>query len=384
MDGHGEVTHPPDTEVIAGPGAYRRLSELVGRLGARRVLVVGSATGLSRTRVVDQLAGMELATFTGFHVNPDIRALAAGSRQRDLFAPDLIVGIGGGSAMDAAKAIRVLPPTPELSVHAVTGAGFQPQPDIPALLLVPTMAGSGAEVTQFAAVYVAGRKHSLDHPRVRATMALVDPELTATCPPRTMYVGAFDALAHALESLWAVRSSAYSRCLAAEALTGLVALLREPQRCLEHDGRAALSRLATMAGLAIDLTRTTVAHAFAYPLTACYGIPHGLACALNLAWVLPLAAEGFRSRCADPRGPEFVHRRLVEVATVLGAGAVADNGAAIAELVRGTGMADRLGEYGVAQEDLAELVHAGARHERAANSPVALPDDMVGVLARRL
>ncbi|GAB1516609.1 phosphonoacetaldehyde reductase [Actinophytocola sp. KF-1] len=379
------MTPLPDIEVVAGAGVFGRLAEFVDRFGARRVLVVASTGGLRRTAVAGRLAGAEVATFTGFRPNPDLADLREGARVRARFRPDLVVGIGGGSAMDAAKAVAVLPPGGRGPAPSdMTPADYERGRDGCGLVLVPTTAGSGAEVTRFASVYVDGRKQSLDHHRVRADVALVDPELTAGCSRATTISGAWDALAHALESLWSVRSSVHSRLLASEAAAGVVTLLSQPGVLVEPRGRAELSRLATMAGLAIDLTRTTLAHAFAYPLTARAGIRHGVACALNLVWVFAAAGECYRERCTDPRGPGFVAERLRQVAAIVGAGSRRDIGAALADLMRAGGLADRLGAHGVRAADLPHVVADGTSHERAGNSPVALADGALDALRARL
>lgn len=375
----------PDIEVVAGAGVADRLPEFVARSGARRVLVVASAAGLRRTAAADRLAGARVETFTGFRPNPDLSDLREGSLVRARFRPDLVIGVGGGSAMDAAKAVVVLPPGGDGPVpEEMTPADYERGRAGCGLVLVPTTAGSGAEVTRFASVYVDGRKQSLDHDRVRADLALVDPDLTATCSRATAISGAWDTLAHALESLWSVRSSVHSRCLAAAAAAGVVALLREPGLLRERCGRKEMSRLATMAGLAIDLTRTTLAHAFAYPLTARFGIRHGIACALNLVWVFTSAGERYRERCTDPRGADFVAERLRQVATIVGAASPRDIGAALADLMRASGLDDRLGAHGVRAVDLRHVIADGSGHERAGNSPVALADGALEALLARL
>ncbi len=100
-------------------------------------------------------------------------------------------------------------------------------------------------------------------------------------------------------------------------MPALIGALREP---LTPATRASLSAASTRAGLAIDRTRTSGGHAFAYPLTARFGVRHGLACALNLVWLLPFTASRLSLDCQDPRGVAFVGRRLAEIAAVLGPG----------------------------------------------------------------
>jgi len=141
---------------------------------------------------------------------------------------------------------------------------------------------------------------------------------------------------------------------------------------MAHD-QAALSAAATRAGLAIDRTRTTAGHAFAYPLTTRFAVPHGLACALNLVWLLPLTARTLPRDCQDPRGAAFVTRRLAEIAAVLGD----EPGPALAGLIEASGFSPWLSDYRVTEDDLPELVRAALRPGRSTNGPVRLTPDLV-------
>ena len=131
-----------------------------------------------------------------------------------------------------------------------------------------------------------------------------------TCPPRLTWTCAFDCLAHAVESLWSVRSTALSRDRAVAALHMLMPVLRDADDLPGPAEREALSRAATLAGQAIGVTRTTAAHAMSYPLTAHLGVPHGLACALNLTWLIPLVEAAPPEQVTDERGPAAVREAL--------------------------------------------------------------------------
>jgi alcohol dehydrogenase len=359
------------TEVISGRGTVEHLAGLVAAVEPRRVLVAGGHTGIGRAEVARRLDRWEVHYFTEFTPNPQLRDVLRGCALVEAYRPDVIVGVGGGSAMDVAKLIRLLPTDRDAALGALAGAVSLRA--VPArLVLVPTTAGTGSEVTRFAAVYVDLVKHSLDHPSVLADVALVDPALTDSCPAELTWTCALDAVAHALESTWSVRSTPQSRVLAGDALRALVPVLRAAHWPVPAATRQLLSDAALRAGLAIDVTRTTAGHAFAYPLTARYGVPHGLACALHLRWLVPYAASRVGSGCRDPRGPDFVRRRLGEIAAALGVGSAAQCGDVIAGFLRGVGFADRLGAYGVREADLAGLVAAATGSARAGNNPVEL------------
>jgi alcohol dehydrogenase class IV len=372
----------PDTELVFTADAAAEMRRLVRQYAARRILLVASDGAVARTGLPAALGTAEVDRFAGFTANPRLDDVLAGCRRRDRTVPDLIVGVGGGSTMDTAKLVRLLPSDRDRALDVLRGRDDAGPPREIPLVVVSTTAGTGSEVTQFATVYCDGVKLSLDRPAARPDVAVVDPALTASCPATLAASCALDALAHALESLWSVRSTAESRFLALQAGAGLARLLGGGLRTLDDPSREALCRLALQAGLAINRTRTTVGHAFAYPLTVRFGIPHGLACALSLSWLLPLAVEHRRAWCRDPRGAEFVGRRLAEMAVMLGAGSAERIGAALGALIDGTGFRSRLGDYGVTPGDLGPIMADALGSQRTGNSPVALDPGVAAAALR--
>jgi alcohol dehydrogenase class IV len=281
--------------VIAGRGSAAGIAEL---LAGRRVFAVASAGTAQRTGLADWLPpGATL--FQEFQPNPTAGQAMAAAAARSVAGADLVLGVGGGSALDVAKAARVLPADPARAAATIAGELACDQAGAAAeLVLVPTTAGTGSEVTRFATLYLRGRKVSLDAPCVRADVAVVDPALTGSCPAPLTWSCAFDAVAHAIESAWSARATSESRGYAMAALALLVPVLRGPAGLPPAAGRDALSEAGTLAGRAIDITRTTAAHALAYPLTVHLGVPHGLACALNLTWLAPLVEPAWRGAAA--------------------------------------------------------------------------------------
>lgn len=361
------------TDVIGGPGSIDQLAAVLDGLSPRRILAVASRTGLAAADLVRRTDRYEVRYFTDFTPNPQLADVVRGCAMVDTFRPDLIIGVGGGSAMDVAKMVRALPSDLTAAESALTrDLAVRGHP--PPLVLIPTTAGTGAEVTRFAAVYIGPVKHSFDHPLAHPDVAVVDPGLTASCPRDLTYSCALDAFAHALESTWAVRSTPHSRALAGDALRALIPVLRSAAWPVSAETRWTLSAAALRAGLAIDITRTTAGHAFAYPLTARFGVRHGVACALNLRWLVPYTAVHLTGACADPRGPAFVRRRLDELIDLLGAGSAAEAGEVIASFLTGAGFAERLGAYGIRESDLPWLVATATGSQRATNAPIRITE----------
>jgi alcohol dehydrogenase class IV len=355
-------------QVSIALGARHQLRAVLAAKAVNRVLVVASertaGSGVVRA-MLDRTTARFLVRFTAFTPNPRIEQTLAGSALRERWQPDIIVAIGGGSAIDTAKLLRSLPPQRDTALRVLAG-DEAPVPHPVPLVAVPTTAGTGSEVTRFATVYVGDVKASLDHPTVLPEHAIVDPELLRTCPTTLMYSAAFDTLCHALESYWSRRSTASSRALALPALRQTIEILARDLEVVGDNERLALASAATAAGRAIDLTRTTAAHAFSYPLTAHFGVPHGVACLLNLLWLVDYNNERVAHRT----------RAATRVSTVRTALRRLDPRSAPAQAVRSllvrAGLPDRLSDYGVRHTDVCHLVDAGLGSTRSGNNPAPL------------
>lgn len=296
--------------IVFGVGKLATLGEEVRALGGRHVLVVTTAD-LVRLGVVDHAerilkdAGLVTTRFAGVQPDPscdDVDRAALDVRRSDA---DAIVALGGGSAIDFAKALSAAATHEGPIWDYVTYTAASAKPLTGALLplvAVPTTAGTGSEVSQ-GSVLDNPRlemKAALLSPRMYPRVAIVDPELTYTMPPRTTAMTGFDALTHGIESFLNVeRSTPASELFALEAVRRVAAHLPTVLR----DGgnrvaRAELAWAATCGGLAIGLSNAAVAHAMALPLGARLGTPHGLALAVVQPVVLAHTWEAQPQRCA--------------------------------------------------------------------------------------
>jgi alcohol dehydrogenase len=353
-----------------------------------RAFVVASPAALRRVGLRGPLPGT-MATFSDFTPNPSTVQAREAARERERHGAELVVGIGGGSAMDVAKAAAALPADPGRAAD-VLARRARPDASGPRLVLVPTTAGTGSEVTCFATLYEHTRKLSLDDARCRADEACIDPELLRGCPPHVLWCGALDTVAHAIESLWSMRSDPTSRHSAVAALEQIAPVLADARRAATVPGRDALSRAGTLAGRAIDRTRTTAAHALAYPLTAHLGLAHGLACAVNLRWLVGVVACPAPDTVLDPRGPAAPRGAVDAAARALGV----DGPEGVAHLVDAVLARCRPPSTTLARAALLLdcLVEEGLASERVGGTPVALTreqvrmamgDSLVGLLGYR-
>jgi alcohol dehydrogenase len=282
--GGWEFHHP--VRIVFGKGALDSLPSLMGR-GRAVIVTTRGWTRRGLTSRLDALAGGGAVVFADVEPNPKVDGvLAAADRIRDCGGGDFIVAAGGGSAMDFGKALALLLAEPSFPLrdHLEAGAALAAGPALP-VHAVPTTAGTGSEVTPFATLWdgADGRKYSLAGPRLFPRTAVLDPELTASLPVSETVSSGLDALSQGLESIWNRNATPISRAFAGSAVGLAVEHLpraARPRAGIEH--RERMMEASLLAGLAISGTRTALAHSMSYPLTARFGVPHGLACAFTL------------------------------------------------------------------------------------------------------
>lgn len=276
-------------QVHFGPGSIERLGELARGLGGKHVLVVTDpgvrAAGYAE-RAVRVLAGegIEASVFDQVSENPTTTDVEAGRKLAAERRIDLLVGLGGGSAMDCAKGINFLM-TNGGRMEDYAGFGKAARPLLPSIG-VPTTAGTGSEAQSYALISQAGthRKMACGDRKARFREVILDPDLAATAPLRVRAAAGIDAVSHAVESFVCTRSNPVSRMFAREAWN---LLERSFEVTSQDPGRLGDLLLgAHLAGAAIEVSMLGAAHACANPLTARFGVVHGVAVGLMLPHVV--------------------------------------------------------------------------------------------------
>jgi alcohol dehydrogenase len=348
---------PRFPRLLTGVGTLRRVGRAAKSLGGHRALVVtdpGVEAAGHSARVVGhlELAGFEVALHAGVHSNPTTQDVLAALEVMNAFRPDLLVSVGGGSAMDTAKAANMLF-TNGGEIADYRGRSTPATPLLPSIA-IPTTAGTGSEVQSFALIADAEthRKMACAAPGAMPDIAILDPVLTLSLPREITAHTGLDALVHSVETAVCTARDAGSSALSTEAfvkiVTHLPRVLEDPE---DLDARDAMLLGSMKAGMAIERSMLGAAHAMANPLTANHGIPHGLAVGMLIPHVI-------RFNAAE-RPAAAIYARLVRSAglrrsrshAVL-AEHLADH---IQELVRDCGKKTTLKEWGVAQSDVPAL-----------------------------
>jgi len=271
-----------------GPGKLDKLGELV----AGRTLVV-TTPGHTRRGLADrvrQLAGNDVLVHDRVEPNPTLDQLETAIIELRAETVGTIVGLGGGSAIDTAKVLRLaLARGGDFDLRTALVPDAAPDRLPIRFITVPTTAGTGSEVTPTATVWdrATRTKHSVGGRGLFADVAIVDPELTYDLPWRETLSTGLDAYSQCHEAIWNRNAVPETNELAERGVALVPPALRALRANLEdRAARAEMAEAALLSGLAISHTRTGLAHSMSYPITAHRGVPHGLACALVLPAVL--------------------------------------------------------------------------------------------------
>lgn len=348
--------------VIFGPGTASRLGEVCHDLGGRRVLLVTdpgleAAGHPQRATAAITAAGLSVHTFDGVKENPTEREVAAGVRFAREQRIDLIVAVGGGSSMDCAKGINfVLTNGGRMADYK--GFGKAEKPMLPSVG-VPTTAGTGSEAQCYALITDPSThlKMACGDKKAAFRAAILDPELTVSQPRGVTAVTGIDAVAHAVESFVCTKANPFSRMCSLAAWRQLEPnferVLAEPA---DLPARAAMLVGAHFAGMAIENAMLGACHSCANPLTAHYGLTHGVAIGLLLPHVVRFNAE--------TAGP--CYDELAKDAGLSGAAALADR---LAALAAAAGLPGRLRDVGVSDSILPLLAEEANQQWTARFNP---------------
>jgi alcohol dehydrogenase len=358
----------PLTRTVFGPGSLNRLGELAVELGGRRALLVtdpGLEAAGHPQRALTSLrnSGIETVVFDGVEENPTGQVVKEGLQVASDFGIDLIVAVGGGSSMDCAKGVNFLL-TNGGEMIDYKGFGKAKKPMLPSIG-VPTTAGTGSEAQSFA--LIADEKTHLKMAcgdrKAAFRVAILDPEVTVSQPQHVTAVTGIDALSHAVESYVCLRANALSQAFSREGWRLLAEnfeiVLQQPANL---EARGGMQVGAHLAGLAIENSMLGVAHSCANPLTAHYGLTHGIAVGVMLPHVVRFNAPSVANLYGD-----LVH----EVGLVNG-----DTGAAgevlacrLTDYLRAAGLPTSLRDCGVSEGILPLLADEANQHWTAQFNP---------------
>jgi len=369
-------------KIVFGKGSFAALPEHLAELRVSRPLIVldrNLAEAGFRKKVsalLDQ-AGMKYALYDKTEPEPPLELADEGTKIALKNKCDGVVGIGGGSAMDLAKAIAVLSANKGkaedyLGLNRIPGPGFPK-------IMIPTTAGTGSEVT-FTSVFIRKKlkkKEGMNSPYLFPELALLDPELTLSLPPHPTAATGIDALCHAIESYTSINASPMSEMISLEAIQ----LISDNLRTAVHDGANIEAREAMLlgslyAGLGLANAGVTAVHSLSYPLGGRYGVSHGLANTIMLPRVMAFNLPGAQEKFVDIAE---VMGEIVDDLPVREAAYLAVE--AVEALIEDCGIMTTLEELEIPESDFPEMAKVAMTVARPlANNPCKMTiEDMVEI-----
>ncbi len=372
------------SRVIFGPGTLDEVPALAGALGQRALVVTGRTTDRA-AHLLALLESQPIETQSfGISGEPTIDMVLSGLERARESAADLVIGIGGGSALDAGKAIAALLTNggEPLDYLEVIGRG-QPltRPSAP-LIAVPTTAGTGAEVTRNAVLGSPEHKVkvSMRSPGMLPRVAVIDPQLTHSMPPTVTASTGLDALTQCLEPFVSHKANPLTDAVCR---TGLGRCGRSLQRAYETGDPAAREDMALASlfgGLALTNAKLGAVHGFAGPLGGMYPAPHGAVCARLLPFVMEANIRALQGR--EPDNPALA--RYTEAARLLTGNpeaGVSEGVRWVQELCAALAVPP-LAEYGITAADFPAIVEQSQKASSMQGNPIRLRDDELTEILR--
>jgi alcohol dehydrogenase len=339
-----------------GPGSLNQIADEVKRLNGERVMIV-TDSNLVKTGIVGRVegllsaAGISVKRFDDVEPDPPYQTASQAAAHTKEMSADLVLAIGGGSALDIGKVAALLATNVD-AVNSYFGVDLAPKPGLP-IIAVPTTAGTGSEVTPIAILsdHEDKLKKGIVSPYLFPTAAVLDPELTLGLPAAVTASTGMDALIHAVEAYTSRNAYPVSDMLAIEAMSLIVSNIRTAYaNGSDLAARNSMLQGSMLAGMAFANAGVTAVHAFAYPIGAEFHIPHGVANSLMLAPVMEFNMIGNLPKFAqmaevfgeDVDGLSDREAAMVFIETLL-------------TLATDLKIPGRLREFGVKEEDIPAL-----------------------------
>ncbi len=329
------------TEIIFGPGKIKALRTCLSP-DQKKIMIITDKAIHRKTNIITQiytiLYNKQVLIFDNVEENPTYHTVEAGARFAKVNEVDLILGVGGGSSMDAAKGIALRAKNPDKIKDIVENK--KPVNDVLPLICIPTSSGTGSETTPFAVFSdpIAQTKNGYEHKLIFPKTSIIDPELTYSMPKHVVVNTGLDALAHCIEAYLSTESFALNNQLALEAIKIIIDNLK----AATHKNQSAMNQLsyaAMIGGIVITHAGTILPHIMGYPLTIYHGVEHGKACIVLL-----------------PAFLDYLNNNKLESEKVNTLDELFKSKGGIKEFIKSFGISTNLSDYGVKESKIKTFV----------------------------
>jgi alcohol dehydrogenase class IV len=368
-----------------GYGSHKKLKAILKEYSPKRIFLVTGKTSFTLSGAEELIGKIinkyEHIRFYDFDNNPKLEDIEKGiniyKREKCYF----IIGVGGGSVMDTAKAISILVTQKNNIKEIIKNESSLEERKIP-LIMIPTTAGSGSESTHFSSVYIDKIKYSLTHDSMIPDYAILDPTFTENLPACiTAYTG-MDALCQAVESFWSIKSTEESKFYSKQAidliLPNIIRVVNNPDK----KARGKMLKGSNLSGKAINIAETTAAHAVSYPITSYFNIPHGHAVALTLPHFIVFNCDVKLKNLKDKRGLIFVKDKLNELLNIIKVRTPSEAREKFLNIMGKIKLETDLLKLGIDNDGIEIIVKNGFNSQRMKNNPRIVYKEDIRTLLR--
>ena len=366
------------TKIIFGRGSFKSLGREIFNYGNfKNVLLICGRKSLRRSgylnKAIKLLRGKKIILIDSVESNPEVSFIDHVLRCVRKKKPEVVIGIGGGSVIDAAKVIALLADK-RYSLRRVLDKNIQLNGRGLVCIVMPTTVGTGSEVTATSSLWQksCGLKLTLRNESMFPDLAIIDPLLSLSLSPYQTAVGGLDTLSHAVESYGSKKATIFTQAFS---LNAIELVFNHLKRAFNNSKvltfREGMSLASLYAGLAISNTGTTMPHAVSYYLTAQFRIPHGLACALSLSYLIRhnvRKSQGYFKPLAAAAGFKDMERFA----------------AGVDKLIKELKLSVALKNYGVKNGDLEEILNRGFSAGNIANNLKRIDKKDLGLILKRM
>ena len=366
-------------KIITADNDYAELDQWITDNGFKKLMLVCDSSLAFLTSINEHLPRIssEIVKFDDFKPNPLYDSVVKGVEVFRTEHCDAIIAIGGGSAIDVAKCIKLYS---NMHGNGENGSFLKQEivPNTIPFLAMPTTAGTGSEATRYAVVYFDGKKQSVTDYSCIPDTVLFDPSALKTLPIYQKKSTMMDAFCHAIESFWSVNSTEESKKYSAEAIKMVLANMDE-YLANDETANANMLKAANIAGKAINITQTTAGHAMCYKLTSLYGIAHGHAAALCDKVLFPYMIAN-TDKCIDKRGDQYLKESFNEIAAAMDCPTAEKAAEKLAHIVDSL----ELKVPTVKNADDINILKTSVNPDRLKNNPVGLDVDTIEKLYKEI
>jgi alcohol dehydrogenase len=358
---------------FSGFGSISNLTNLVKKHNAKNIFLVTGKKSYeisgAKEKIETLFTNISITRFYDFPNNPQKEDVERGILKLKSKQHDIIVAVGGGSALDMAKAINFFSST-SLSIEESIEKNFSHKiGSLLPFITVPTTVGSGSEATQFSVMYYKKTKYSITNPILIPDYVILDPQFAINLPTPVLASTGIDALAQSIEAFWSVNSNEESLDYSRKSLS--IILDHIEKAVIQKSEESVYNMLigSNLAGKAINIAKTTAPHAFSYAMTINHNIAHGQAVGITLGEFYLFNSNSTQESLADMRGMSYLRNIFSEMNSILKVSNSNEACEKLKSILLKIGLKTRLSELGIKDKDDLEKLIKSVNKERLKNNP---------------